>query len=97
MSTPAATDDEVSIVRTEGVLGGKPRLDGRRISVLDVTELLKAGYSIEEVATELEISDEEVRDAARYYRRHTDEIAELEARREAVHEELRTSGGGPSE
>lgn len=97
MSTPAKKDVAPSIVRTEGVLGGKPRLEGRRISVLDVTELLKAGYSIEETADELDITTDEVRDASRYYRRHSDEIAELEADREAVHEELRESGKAPSE
>lgn len=86
MSTPTQEDTGASIVRTEGVLGGKPRLAGHRISVLDVTELLEAGYSISETAEQLEITPDEVRAASRYFRRHRNEMAELARRRRETHE-----------
>lgn len=91
MSTPTQEDAGASIVKTEGVLGGKPRLDGHRISVLDVTELLEVGYSVPETADQLEITLEEVRAASRYFRQHRDEMTELQRRRRETHEELRKS------
>ena len=91
MSTPTQEDTSASIVKTEGVLGGKPRLEGHRISVLDVTELLEAGYSVSDTADQLEITPDEVRTASRYFRHHREEIAELQRRRREKHEELRRS------
>lgn len=45
------------IVTTENVLGGEPRLEGRRISVLQVADMvLDAGRSPEYVADQLGIS-----------------------------------------
>lgn len=87
-----ATIESRGIVRTPGVLGGKPRLDGHRISVLDVIELLDIGYSIDGAAEQLGITSEEVRDASRYYRHHREEIDEMLARRYALHEELQSAG-----
>lgn len=84
------------IVSTDGVLGGKPRLKGHRISVLDVTEFLKAGYSIEETAEHLQITPKEVRAAASYYRTHREQMTELEQRRRERHEELSSEGERPS-
>ena len=89
MGTSWHEDSEATIVRTDGVLGGKPRLEGHRISVLDVTELLQSGYSIRDCADHLDISPDAVRTAARYYRRHRDDMVALEARRRRKHDELR--------
>jgi len=45
----------VEIVSTDDVLGGKPRLAGRRLSVLQVAEMvLKDSHTPEEVADQLE-------------------------------------------
>lgn len=92
MSTPTQEDTGASIVKTEGVLGGKPRLAGHRISVLDVTELLEAGYSVSGAAEQLGITVDEVRAATRYFRRHRDELAELARRRREAHGALQGSG-----
>lgn len=92
MSSPTQEDPGASIVKTEGVLGGKPRLTGHRISVLDVTELLEAGYSVSGAAEQLDISVDEVRAATRYFRRYRDELAELARRRREPHESLQGSG-----
>ena len=91
MGSPTSEDPLTAVVKTEGVLDGKPRLDGYRIGVLDVTELLEAGYSIPETADQLAITPEEVRAASRYFRRHRDEMVELRRRRREGHEELRRS------
>lgn len=70
MSTPTQEETGAFIVETEGVLGRKPRLAGHRISLLDVTELLEAGYSVSGAAEQFDISVDEVRAATRYFRRH---------------------------
>lgn len=96
MSTPDQTEPSAEVVATEGVLGGKPRIKGHRISVLDIAELLDTGYSIAETAEQLEITEEEVRAATRYYRRHRSEMAEYAERRREVYEQLRDLSRDPT-
>lgn len=76
------------IVKTDGVLGGKPRLRDHRISVLDIVEMLETGHSPDEIAESLNIATEEVEAATQYYRTHPREIAEQARRREELYEEL---------
>lgn len=76
------------IVSTPGVLGGKPRLANYRISVLDIAEQLDSGQTVAEVAEALDISQEEVKAARKYWNDHPDEIAAQRERREALYEEL---------
>lgn len=73
------------IVRTEGVLGGEPRLEGRRISVIQIADMvLDGGCSPEDVASHLDIPLSEVNTALEYYEEHPDEMEQVRAR----HEEL---------
>jgi len=95
-STPETTDAESKIVETEGVLGGKPRLDDHRSSVLEVTELLDTGHSIAETADQLDSMREELRTASRYYRHHRREMAEYEDRRDEIYRRNRDSSRAPS-
>jgi uncharacterized protein (DUF433 family) len=75
------------IVRTDGVLGGEPRLDGHRISVLQVADMvLEAGHEPEYVADQLGISLADVHSALAYYYEHPDE---MDATRER-HDHLET-------
>ena len=76
------------IVTTEGVLGGKPRLKGHRISVLDITEHAENGKSVGEIAENLRITLGEVEAAIEYWKKHPEEIEEQARQREAVHQEL---------
>jgi uncharacterized protein (DUF433 family) len=76
------------IVKTEDVLGGKPRLRNHRISVLDVVEMLETDHTPAEVAESLNITTEEVEAASRYYRTHRREIAEQARNREELYQEL---------
>ena len=86
----------VYIVRTEGVLGGKPCLDGRRISVLRVAELvLNAGRSPEDAADQLGISLAEVHAALAYYYEHPEEMHELRRERRDLEAELRETALSP--
>jgi uncharacterized protein (DUF433 family) len=71
------------IVRTEGVLGGDPRIEGTRIGVLDVHELVvEGGHSPVDIADQLDISLGEVYSALAYYHEHPDEMWELRRARE---------------
>jgi len=72
------------IVATPGVLSGQPRLEGERVAVLDVVEMLEAGYSLEETARELDLTTDDVREATSYYRTHRQELAEWKREREDV-------------
>ena len=84
------------IVTTEDVLGGNPRLKDHRISVLDVVEMLKVGYSPSEAAEELHIELREVQAALRYYRLHREEIEAQAREREALHDQLIEESRAPS-
>lgn len=78
------------IVRTDGVLGGKPRLAGHRISVLPVADMvLDAGYSPEYVADQLAISLSDVHTALAYYYDNPDEMDEIRERNERLETQLR--------
>jgi uncharacterized protein (DUF433 family) len=84
------------ITRSPDILGGKPRLKGHRISVADVVEHLEAGDSVDEVASCLQITTEEVEAARDYWTDHPDEIdAQLEAR-EDLHDDLVEESRAPS-
>ncbi|MFB6187845.1 MAG: DUF433 domain-containing protein [Halobacteriaceae archaeon] len=80
------------IVATPGVLSGQPRLEGERVAVLDIVEMLEAGYSVDETARELELTADEIRTATEYYRKHRQEFAEWKREREEV-----TGRSGPAE
>ena len=74
------------IVRTPEVLGGEPRLEGRRISVRQIAELVIDGDTpVGEVADQLEVSRSDVHRALTYYYEHPEEMADVrERRREAL-------------
>ena len=85
----------VGITKTEGVLGGKARVEGHRISVLDIVELLDTGYSTSEAAEELGLGYDEVQAALKYYRFHREEIEEQAQQRDALYEELVETSRAP--
>lgn len=72
--------DARDIVRTEGVLGGDPRIDGTRIGVHHVVPyVLEDKYTVSEVAHLIypELSEEDVLVALAYYFEHREEIEEI--------------------
>jgi uncharacterized protein (DUF433 family) len=63
------------IVRTEGVIGGKPHIRGHRIGVRRVAGWWKLGLSIEEIGERLStLSPAEIHAALAYYHLHREEI-----------------------
>jgi uncharacterized protein (DUF433 family) len=86
------------IVRTEGVLGGVPRIEGTRIGVLHVYELVAQGkHPPVDVADQLDISLAEVYSALAYYHEHPDEMREVRAANEAAETTLREESLSPPE
>ena len=66
---------KAKIVKTKDVCGGSPRIDGRRIRVMDIVETYEfLGYSPEKIAEEFELSLAEVFAALQYYYEHPQEI-----------------------
>lgn len=67
------------IVETDDVMGGQPRIEGRRISVVQVAEwILDQGMSPEEVAAEFDLGLADIFRALAYY---YDNVDELQARK----------------
>ena len=63
------------IVRTPGVAGGKPRIDGHRITVQNIAIWHeRMGMSVDEIATEYHLTLGEIYAALSYYHDHRDEI-----------------------
>ncbi|MEF8853652.1 MAG: DUF433 domain-containing protein [Haloarculaceae archaeon] len=76
------------IVRTDGVLGGDPRLDGTRVGVLHVYELVVAGdHSPADVADQFALSLGEVYPALAYYHEHPDEMRAVRRANETAEKE----------
>ena len=82
-------DIDELIVRTADVLGGKPRIDGTRVSVQTVAIWYRRGYTAEEIAVELEqVSLAQICAALAYYHANQAEMeAELQAE-SALHDQL---------
>jgi uncharacterized protein (DUF433 family) len=74
------------IVKTESVLGGKPRIEGRRIGVLHVIDEIQSGRTPEEVTAQFDLTLGEVYTALAYYHEHPEEMREL---REQIAERVR--------
>lgn len=88
----------MGIVRTDDVLGGEPRLEGRRVSVLQVAELvLTHGRSAEYVADQLELSLAEVHTALAYYYDNVEEMNELREHHRELEAELEDVATPPPE
>lgn len=86
------------IVKTDGVLGGKARLDGLRVSVFQIGEQYTvAGASPEEIADQHAISLAEVHAALAYYYDHPDEMAAIRERRDQLVDELAERSKAPEE
>jgi uncharacterized protein (DUF433 family) len=87
-----------TVERTEGILGGEPRVVGTRIGVLDIYELVVVGgYSPADVADQLDCSLAEVYTALAYYREHPEEMRELRRERDETRATLAEDALQPPE
>jgi len=77
------------IVRTEGVLGGDPRIEGTRVGVLHVYELVvERDHSPADAADQLGVSLGEVYTALAYYHEHPETVREVRRRHADAEERL---------
>lgn len=71
----------MAIVRDDEILGGDPRIDGTRIGVLHVYELVVAGeHSPADIADQLDLTLGQVYEALAYYYNHPEEMRALTRR-----------------
>ena len=85
-----------AIVKTDDVLGGKARLEGRRISVYQIGETyVDVGHSPEEIADQLDISLAAVHAALAYYYDHPEEMDTIREKRGALTSKLRDRSRAP--
>ena len=72
--TPA-TELDAMIIRTPGILGGKPRVNGHRTAAHRVAAWWKLGLTIEEIGDRLPaLAPAEIHAALAYYHLHREEI-----------------------
>ena len=87
-----------SIVQTDDVLGGEPRIEGTRIGVLDVYELVvEGGYSPADVADQLDRSLGEIYTALAYYHGHPEQMRSLRQTQADTKQTLATETVQPPE
>lgn len=78
------------IEMTPGIVGGKPRIAGRRITVANIAIWHEQmGMSVDEIAAEYDLSLADVYAALAYYFDHQDEIDRAIREDEAFAEEMR--------
>jgi uncharacterized protein (DUF433 family) len=103
MSETAQSDDSPDptnprIVRTEGTIGGKPRIEGTRIGVRFVREQVEGrGLNPRAVAERYDLDVADVHRALAYYHEHPDEMADIERRREENIERIQELALGPED
>jgi uncharacterized protein (DUF433 family) len=77
------------IVSTPGIVGGRPRIDGTRISVRTIVGWYKQGYSAEEITEQYEhVSLAQVYAALTYYHANQEEIEADILAEEALYDKL---------
>lgn len=87
-----------SIVRTEDVLGGEPRIEGTRIGVRHVAgKVVDAGYTPAYVADQLDLSLGAVYEALSYYYDNIEEIRAIERDTDETRDRMEESSLHPKE
>ncbi len=77
------------IVSTPGVVGGRPRIDGTRVSVNTIVIWYQKGYNAEEIAQEFErVSLAQVYAALTYYHANQAEVEASLRAEEETHDRL---------
>lgn len=93
---PTITDIGTLIVRTPGILGGRPRLAGTRVSVQRVVGWYKQGLNAEEIIDRLgNLTPAQVYAALTYYHANPDEIEGYLDAEQADYQRLAAKAGQP--
>ena len=78
------------IEQTEGICGGKPRISGHRITVQDIVAWHeRGGWSVDEIASEYDLSLADVYAALAYYFAHRERIDQSIEESRAFVEEMK--------
>jgi uncharacterized protein (DUF433 family) len=86
----------VRIVKTSDVLHGKPRIDGTRVGVLQVGELVRRReWSLEETAEQFDLDVEQVRVAVEYYDEHPELMETLREQKQARQQGITSDSRAP--
>ena len=75
-----------TVVSDDEILGGEPRVDGTRIAVRQIAEMVEAGKHPAEVAAEFGLGEYQVYEAMAYYHRNTDEFRKIRRERKRIRE-----------
>jgi uncharacterized protein (DUF433 family) len=79
----------VEIVKTPGTLSGKPRIEGKRIGVLMLGDMIHRGeWTYGEVLDELNVTRAELDAALAYYDEHPEEMDAERARDERARQQV---------
>lgn len=82
------------IVHTPGVMGGQPRLDGHRISVLQIAERVhEQGMDPETITAEFDIELADIHRALTYYYDNIDEMTQWRKQRAQRIQDARSTWG----
>lgn len=82
------------IVSTDDILGGAPRIEGRRIGVHHVARrVIDAGQPPEQVAADHDLDIADVHRALAYYYDHPDEMRAVQSQRSGIADGLRVVRG----
>lgn len=74
----------VRIVKTPDVLHGKPRIEGTRVGIFQVGELVREqGWSLADVTDQLDVDRTQATTALEYYDEHPELVETLRAQHEA--------------
>jgi uncharacterized protein (DUF433 family) len=74
----------VRIVKTPDVLHGKPRVEGTRIGIFQIGELVRRqDWTIDDVTREFDLDAEQTQAALDYYDEHPELVETLRAQHEA--------------
>lgn len=84
-----------TVVQTDDVLGGEPRIDGRRVGVYDVHSRYQETESVDETAAAYQLSEAEVHVALAYATANHEQMAAVAERARQSYEQHASEGLTP--
>lgn len=72
-----------SIISSEEILGGEPRIEETRIGVSHIVQYYEEGWNVEKISRELNLEPIEVIKALEYYYKNPEEVRNIIRERES--------------
>ena len=78
------------IVKNKDILGGKPCIEGHRISVLHIWDVIESGGTVRDITETVYpyLTEDEVRTALRYIYENAEEVSEMKNERDEYREQF---------